>query len=48
MKKYLFGNVLVLNFIRRIEINLMSTCQKSNESKQELKIDIISDNICRE
>jgi len=46
MKKELFRNILVSNLIRRIKINFMSTSQKTNENKQQLKIDITSDNIC--
>lgn len=48
MKKVLFGNILVLNFVRKIQLNLMSTSQNINQTKQVLKIDIVSDNICRE
>jgi hypothetical protein len=48
MKKELFGNILVLNLIKRLKVNQMSTSTKTNGNKQQLKIDITSDNICRE
>lgn len=48
MNKRLFANILVLNLIRRLKVNQMSTSHKTNENKQQLKIDITSDNICRE
>jgi hypothetical protein len=51
MKKILFANILVFNLIRRIQLNQISTVNNSrmmNENKQQLKIDITSDNICRE
>jgi hypothetical protein len=43
MNKKFFANILVLNFIRTNRIHSMSTMQ----NKQQLKIDITSDNICR-
>ncbi|CAF3603350.1 unnamed protein product [Rotaria socialis] len=46
MRKALFGNIIVLNLRRKLQVDLMSNSQKTNENKQELKIDIISDNIC--
>jgi hypothetical protein len=48
MKKNLFRNILVLNLIRNIKFTQMSTSQKTNGNNQQLKIDITSDNICRE
>jgi len=48
MKKELFGNILVLNLIKRLKVKQMSTSTKTNGNKQQLKIDITSDNICRE
>jgi len=50
MKKDLFRNILVLNLIRNIKFTQMSTSQETNGNKQQqqLKIDITSDNICRE
>ncbi len=48
MKKELFGNILVLNLIKRLKVNQMSASTKTNGNKQQLKIDITSDNICRE
>ncbi len=48
MKKELFGNILVFNLLRRLKVKQMSTSTKTNGNKQQLKIDITSDNICRE
>jgi hypothetical protein len=45
MRRELFGNLLVLTFVRPISsLNRVAT----NGTKQQLKIDITSDNICRE
>jgi hypothetical protein len=45
MRNELFRNILVL---RKIQLKPMSTLQKTNDNKQILKIDVTSDNICRE
>jgi hypothetical protein len=46
-KKKLFGNVLVFNLIKN-QISTVNSSRRMAENKQQLKIDITSDNICRE